>query len=58
MPKDHDFKRLVRARMADTGERYTRARAALIAQRDAGDQVLSDRARSLLAGVSDDLDGG
>ena len=33
MAKDHDFKRLVRERMQDTGERYTQARAALIAQR-------------------------
>lgn len=29
MPTDKDFKRLVRQRMADTGERYTEARAAL-----------------------------
>jgi hypothetical protein len=29
MPKDKDFKALVRARMAATGEPYTRARAAL-----------------------------
>lgn len=29
MPKDGDFKRLVRARMAETAERYTEARAAL-----------------------------
>ncbi len=53
MPEDHDFKRLVRARMADTGERYTQARAALIAQRDAGDRVVSDRARSLLGQLAD-----
>jgi HEAT repeat protein len=48
MPKDHDFKRLVRARMAGTGERYTTARAALAAQRRPGGLVVSDRARSLL----------
>jgi hypothetical protein len=30
MPKDRDFKRLVRARMDRTGERYTQARAALV----------------------------
>ncbi len=53
MPEDHDFKRLVRARMADTGERYTQARAALTAQRDAGDRVVSDRARSLLGQLAD-----
>lgn len=29
MPEDKDFKRIVRARMADTGERYTAARAGL-----------------------------
>lgn len=29
MTKDHDFKRVVRARMAETGETYTGARAAL-----------------------------
>src|SRR5437016_314471 len=29
MPQDRDFKRLVRRRMALTGERYTAARAAL-----------------------------
>ena len=53
MPKDHDFKRLVRARMAHTGERYTQARAALAAQRDAGDQLVSDRTRSLLGQLAD-----
>jgi hypothetical protein len=53
MAKDHDFKRLVRDRMQDTGERYTEARAALIAQRDAGDRVLSDRTRSLLGQLAD-----
>ena len=53
MPQDHDFKRLVRARMAHTGERYTQARAALAAQRDAGDQLVSDRTRSLLGQLAD-----
>ena len=53
MPQDHDFKRLVRARMQDTGERYTQARAALAAQRDAGDRDVSDRTRSLLGQLAD-----
>ena len=53
MPKDHDFKRLVRARMAGTGERYTSARAALAAQREPGEPVVSDRARSLLGQLAD-----
>jgi HEAT repeats len=53
MAKDHDFKRLVRERMQDTGERYTQARAALVAQRDAGDRVVSDRTRSLLGQLAD-----
>jgi len=53
MPQDHDFKRLVRARMADTGERYTQARAALAAQRDVPDPVVSDRTRSLLGQLAD-----
>ena len=53
MAKDHDFKRLVRARMQDTGERYTQARAALVAQREAGDRVVSERARSLLGQLAD-----
>jgi HEAT repeat protein len=53
MPEDHDFKRLVRARMQNTGERYTEARAALAAQRDAGDRVISDRTRSLLGQLAD-----
>jgi hypothetical protein len=53
MPKDQDFKRLVRARMQDTGERYTEARTALAAQREAGDLVVSDRTRSLLGQLAD-----
>jgi HEAT repeat protein len=53
MAKDHDFKRLVRERMQDTGERYTEARAALVAQRGAGDRGVSDRTRSLLGQLVD-----
>ncbi len=53
MPEDHDFKRLVRARMQNTGERYTQARAALVAQREAGDPLVSDRTRSLLGQLAD-----
>jgi len=53
MAKDHDFKRLVRARMAGTGERYTQARAALAAQRETGDPLISDRTRSLLGQLAD-----
>jgi hypothetical protein len=33
MPQDKDFKRLVRQRMSETGEPYTRARLALLAER-------------------------
>lgn len=36
MTRDRDFKRLVRARMAKTGESYTAARAHLLGKRDAG----------------------
>lgn len=53
MPKDHDFKRLVRARMTGTGERYTTARAGLAAQREPGGAVVSDRSRSLLGQLAD-----
>ena len=53
MPKDHDFKRLVRARMTGTGERCTSARAALVAQREPGELAISDRARSLLGQLAD-----
>src|SRR5260370_6302234 len=53
MPEDRDFKRLVRARMQNTGERYTQARAALVAQREAGDPLVSDRTRSLLGQLAD-----
>ena len=48
MPKDQDFKRLVRARMSGTGERYTQARAALAAERSAPDPLVSDCTRSIL----------
>ena len=41
MPKDKDFKALVRARMDRTGERYTTARAALVAPDPGADPVLS-----------------
>ena len=60
MPKDHDFKRLVRARMDRTGERYTQARAALVAERAAPaapdaqqDPPVSDRTRSVLGQLAD-----
>jgi HEAT repeat protein len=53
MAKDHDFKRLVRERMQNTGERYTEARTALVAQREADDPVVSDRTRSLLGQLAD-----
>jgi hypothetical protein len=53
MPKDHDFKRLVRARMGDTGERYTQARAALAAARSAPGPLVSDRTRSVLGQLAD-----
>lgn len=43
MPTDKDFKRLVRQRMADTGERYTDARAAL-----AVDSLPHSETRSML----------
>lgn len=33
MTRDHDLKRLIRARMSATGQNYTAARAALMAQR-------------------------
>jgi hypothetical protein len=53
MPKDHDFKRLVRARMGRTGERYTQARAALAAERGAPGPLVSDRTRSVLGQLAD-----
>lgn len=53
MPKDHDFKRLVRARMDDTGERYTQARAALAGDRGADSPLVSDRTRSIVGQLAD-----
>jgi HEAT repeat protein len=63
MPKDQDFKRLVRARMDPTGERYTQARAALVAERGTPDRTVpergapdppvSDRTRSVLGQLAD-----
>jgi hypothetical protein len=44
MPTDKDFKRLVRQRMADTGERYTEARAAFATNPN---PTLADRRNSL-----------
>src|SRR6266516_2554369 len=52
MPKDQDFKRLVRTRMDHTGERYTQARAALAAERAAPDPLVSDRTRSVVGQLS------
>lgn len=55
MPQDKDFKRLVRQRMADTGERYTEARSSLAAEGGAGrNRTTTDMAArwvSLLASV-------
>ena len=53
MPREKDFKRLVRARMSDAVERYTQARTALVAERDVPDPVVSDRTRSLLGQLAD-----
>ena len=53
MPKDHDFKHLVRDRMGRTGERYTQARAALVAQRGAPDPLVSDRTRRVVCQLAD-----
>ena len=53
MPKDRDFKRLVRTRMDDTGERYTQARAALAGERGAACPLVSDRTRSILGQLAD-----
>ena len=53
MPKDHDFKRLVRARMDDRRERYTQARAALAAERGVPDPPVSHRTRSVLGQLAD-----
>ncbi len=55
MPKDKDFKRLIRARMAKTGESYTTARAHLSGERGSRHRPgqLPD-AYETLAGMSDD----
>lgn len=42
MPQDKDFKRLVRQRMAETGENYTRARLALLAERGPKPEARAD----------------
>lgn len=49
MPEDKDFKRIVRARMADTGERYTVARAGLRSEMGSAGTAAFKPAR--LAGV-------
>jgi hypothetical protein len=46
MPTDKDFKRLIRERMAATGERYTVARAALTPTATATTRPLAERARA------------
>ena len=53
MPKDRDFKRLVRARMDDRRERYTQARAALAAERGVPGPPVSHRTRSVLGQLAD-----
>jgi hypothetical protein len=44
MPENKDLKRLVRARMAATGERYTEALAHLVAERTRGAAEVADNA--------------
>ena len=48
MTTDHDFKRLVRARMAETGENYTTARAAMLAQREEAQRYYDRTLRSFM----------
>lgn len=48
MTIDRDFKRLVRARMATTGETYTAARAALIVDHDAEQRFYERTVRTFL----------
>ena len=55
MPEDKDFKRIVRARMADTGERYTAARAGLRPDDASGEAA--DEPRRLAGVVPMDLAG-
>lgn len=50
MPKDKDLKRLVRARVAETGERYTTARAALVTR---DPSAVDDRKWHLVEGLGD-----
>ncbi|WP_040162209.1 DUF2087 domain-containing protein [Nigerium massiliense] len=46
MTADSDFKKLVRARMAETGETYTSARAAMIADREQAERFRAKTLRS------------
>lgn len=55
MPEDKDFKRIVRARMADTGERYTAARARI--RPEGGSGQAADEPRPLAGVVPMDLAG-
>ncbi|MEM9555225.1 MAG: hypothetical protein AAGC60_13300 [Acidobacteriota bacterium] len=52
MPKNKDFKRLVRERMAKTGESYTAARAQLLAKRSHAGERLTEPELAELAGKS------
>lgn len=52
MPKDKDLKRLVRERMAKTGESYTTARAQLLAKRSRAGEHLSEPELAEIAGLS------
>lgn len=51
MPRNKDFKRLIRARIAMTGERYTTARALLIASRNDGSTLLPRRPQAPSGGL-------
>ncbi|MDO5065509.1 MAG: DUF2087 domain-containing protein [Actinomyces bowdenii] len=48
MTTDHDFKRLVRARMATTGENYTTARAQMLSQRQEAERFHRRTLRSFM----------
>lgn len=48
MTTDRDFKKLVRARMAETGENYTTARAALLSQREEAQRYYDRTLRSFM----------
>ncbi|MEM8929644.1 MAG: hypothetical protein AAGE94_00620 [Acidobacteriota bacterium] len=52
MPKNKDFKKLVRERMAKTGESYTAARLQLLAKRSHGGERLDATDLAELAGLS------